>query len=219
MKKFLWISVFLICFFLLFIKIYFFPKQYHAKDFSIEEVYSQLDYDEDGIDDYHDILQGARRDAKARPTYKSAYYKGGYPPENEGVCSDLIWRAFLNAGYNLKDLIDSDIAANPEEYPGLDNGKPDPNIDFRRVRNLKVFFDKHALPLTLDLEDISAWQPGDIVIFGDNYTHIGIISDIRNHKGIPYLIHNAGQVRREEDALEKWNKKRKITGHYRFNNE
>lgn len=57
-------------------------------------------------------------------------------------------------------------------------------------------------------------MPGDIVAFGSN--HIGIISNYRNKKGIPYLIHNAGQRKFEEDALEQWNKKRGITGHYRW---
>lgn len=48
-------------------------------------------------------------------------------------------------------------------------------------------------------------MPGDIVIFGT--THIGIVSDKRNKDGVPYLIHNAGQPLREEDALLSWNKK------------
>lgn len=49
---------------------------------------------------------------------------------------------------------------------------------------------------------IEAWQPGVIVIF-ENSNHIGIISDKRNRNGVPYLIHNAGQPKREEDALIK----------------
>jgi len=57
-------------------------------------------------------------------------------------------------------------------------------------------------------------QPGDIVVFGS--THIGIISDIRNEKGIPYLIHNGGQPKREEDFLELYNVYEPISGHYRL---
>lgn len=215
-KRFCLIGVFLT--FLISLSIFIKPKVYYASDFDIETILSANDYDDDGIDDFTDIMLGARNDAINKPKYKSVYYAGGYPPDNEGVCSDVIWRAFKNAGYNLKDMIDIDIKNNPSDYPGLDD-VPDSNIDFRRVRNLKVFFDKYATKLTLDPYEVASWQPGDIVIFGKNYTHIGIISDKRNKDGIPYLIHNAGQYNREEEALIKWYKKSGITGHYRYEGE
>lgn len=194
------------------------PKRvYKASDFDIETIYSGIDYNKNGIDDLQDILIGARKDAKAHPKYvANSYTAGGYPEDDIGVCSDVIWRAFKEAGYSLKDLVDKDISENIELYPAT-NGKPDKNIDFRRVRNLKVFFDRYATILTNDIYDISSFQPGDIVIFGEKYTHVGIISDKRNKEGIPYLIHNAGQPIREEDALEMWTKLNKITGHYRWN--
>ncbi len=53
------------------------------------------------------------------------------------------------------------------------------------------------------------------MLFSDN--HVAIISDKRNSKGIPFLIHNANQFRREDDAFEMWSKSRGITGHFRFN--
>ena len=186
---------------------------YTAKDFGIETVISKIDYDKDGIDDYTDILQGAKIEAKNKPTYKSAYYSGGYPPDNEGVCTDVIWRALKNAGYTLKDMVDKDIKENTDKYPRV-AGKPDQNIDFRRVPNLKVYFERNHIVLTTDLSKIEEWQPGDIVVFGS--THIGIISDQRNEKGIPYLIHNGGQPIREEDFLEKYDKYEPISGHYRL---
>ena len=190
-------------------------KVYFAKDFNINIIKSEIDFDNDGIDDYMDIMLGARIDAITKPKYDSSYYSGGYPPDNVGVCSDVIWRAFKNAGYLLKDMIDEDIKTNQEDYPLIT--KRDSNIDFRRVRNLKVFFDKYAISLTNDINLIEEWMPGDIVIFGKKYTHIGIISDKRNKKGIPYLIHNAGQSNREEDSLKYWALKESITGHYRWN--
>ena len=186
---------------------------YTAEDFGIETVVSKTDYDNDGINDYTDILQGAKIEAKNKPTYKSAYYSGGYPPDNEGVCTDVIWRAFKNAGYTLKGMVDKDIKENVDKYPRV-AGKPDPNIDFRRVPNLKVYFERNHIVLTTDLSEIEQWQPGDIVIFGS--THIGIISDKRNKKGIPYLIHNGGQPIREEDFLETYDKYEPISGHYRL---
>ncbi len=186
---------------------------YTAEDFEITTIYSKKDKDEDGIDDYTDILLGARIEAEKKPTYKSEYYQGGYPPDGEGVCTDVIWRAFKNAGYSLKDMVDEDIKNNISKYPRV-NGKPDPNIDFRRVPNLKVYFERNQISLTTDLSKIEEWQPGDIVVFGS--THIGIISDKRNEKGIPFLIHNGGQPNKEEDFLEKYNAYEKISGHYRM---
>lgn len=202
---------------ILFVYFWFLPLPYYsASDFGIIELKSNIDYDNDGIDDYMDIMLGARIDAENHPIYDGSYVAGGYPDDNRGVCADVIWRAFKNAGYILKDMIDEDIRNSPSDYPGLDT-KPDPNIDFRRVRNLKVFFDKYAEKLTLDIYDIENWQPGDIVVFGKNYKHIGIISDKRNKDGIPYLIHNSNQLNREEDALVRWSIHQKVTGHYRWN--
>lgn len=188
-------------------------RTYTDNDFNIETIISSTDYDNDGIDDYSDILQGAKIEAEKKTKYKSAYYAGGYPPDIEGVCTDMVWRALKNAGYLLKDMVDEDIKNNVDEYPRV-NGKPDPNIDFRRVPNLKVYFERNQISLTTDLSKIEEWQQGDIVVFGNS--HIGIISDKRNKKGIPYLLHNAGQLLREEDVLEIYNKYNPITGHYRM---
>ena len=193
-----------------------YPKyktSYTAEDFGIETLKSKTDYDNDGIDDYTDILEGAKIEAKKKPTYKSEYYSGGYPPDGEGVCTDVIWRALKNAGYSLKDMVDKDIKNNLSKYPRV-NGKPDPNIDFRRVPNLKVYFERNHVVLTNDLTKIEEWQPGDIVVFGSS--HIGIISDKRNERGVPYLLHNGGQPLREEDILELYIKYDPITGHYRM---
>lgn len=188
-------------------------RTYTDNDFYIETIISSTDYDNDGIDDYSDILQGAKIEAEKKTKYKSAYYAGGYPPDTEGVCTDMVWRALKNAGYLLKDMVDEDIKNNVDEYPRV-NGKPDPNIDFRRVPNLKVYFERNQISLTTDLSKIEEWQQGEIVVFGNS--HIGIISDKRNKNGIPYLLHNAGQLLREEDVLEIYNKYNPITGHYRM---
>lgn len=195
----------------------FIPKKvYSAKDFNIEVIKSSSDKNGNGIDDYTDIMLGARKDAENKPKYVAeSYTLGGYPDDSIGVCTDVIWRAFKNAGYSLKDMVDEDISKNISLYPAT-NGKQDKNIDFRRVRNLKVFFDRHATILTNDIYEIDKWQPGDIVIFGNDYSHIGIISDKRNKNGVPYLIHNSGQPKREEDILEIYTKFVNVTGHYRW---
>ncbi|MGI6498392.1 MAG: DUF1287 domain-containing protein [Oscillospiraceae bacterium] len=180
---------------------------YTAADFGIETLKSPYDKDGDGIDDYRDLLLSARAYVNTRPKYKSTYESGGYPPEGMGVCTDVIWSAFQGAGYDLKALIDADIAAHLDAYPAIRT--PDPNIDFRRVRNLDVFFRRHAEPIPTDLSNLSAWQPGDIVLYAD---HIAIVSDRRNKDGLPYIIHHAGQPIYEENALTR----APILAHYRW---
>lgn len=189
-------------------------KYYVASDFNINILKSEIDYDNDGIDDYNDILNGAKEVGKNKPNYKSAYYDGGYPPDDEGVCTDVIWRALKNAGYDLKSLVDEDIKNNGEKYTKIVDA--DSNIDFRRVYNLHVFFENNTLSLTTDINKIEEFQPGDILIF-KNDKHIGIVSDKRNKKGHPYVIHHVpGVINKinnlEEDILDKY----KVIGHYRF---
>ena len=217
MKKYIILFVFILILFILLILNYFnIPKKktYTSSYFNIEEVKSDIDYDNDGIDDYTDIVLSALEYGKKRPNYKSKYYLGGYPPLSEGVCTDLIWRSLKGAGYDLKSMIDSDISENLSSYVRTTN--PDPNIDFRRVYNLHVFFENNYLKLTNDVSLISEFQPGDILIF-NNDTHIGIVSNKRNKKGYPYIIHHVPSLRNklnnlEEDVLLKYN----VVGHYRF---
>ena len=185
-------------------------KVYYAEDFNIETVKSSVDFNKNGTNDYEDILKGARMAVESLPTYRGDYWDTAYPPDDIGVCTDVVWRAFKNAGYSLKDMIDMDIAENLSEYPRI-TGKPDPNIDFRRVPNLMSFFKRNATVLTLDTKEIEEWQPGDIVTYGTD--HVAIVSDKRNGKGVPYIIHHGSDHhKREEDNLYQDN----ISGHYRF---
>jgi uncharacterized protein YijF (DUF1287 family) len=182
---------------------------YTAQELGIETVTSPLDADGDGIDDYTDLLLGGRAYINTRPRYKSAYYAGGYPDDGCGVCTDVIWQAFQAAGYSLRDLVDADIAASPEAYPNITDR--DANIDFRRVENLLTFFTRHARSLPTDFDDPAAWQPGDIVVFTG---HIGLCSDRRNAKGIPFLIHHGNLI----DGAVEWNQMAQYTvaGHFRW---
>ncbi|MBR5521827.1 MAG: DUF1287 domain-containing protein [Oscillospiraceae bacterium] len=182
---------------------------YSGEDFGIETVCSSVDYNQNGIDDYMDILLGARADAENHPKYDGSYQENGYPPDDIGVCTDVVWRGFKNAGYSLRYMVDKDIAMYPEDYPRVT--KRDDKIDFRRVVNLRVFFDKYAVELTTDTSQTDQWQGGDIVIFKDN-KHIGIVSDRRTRDGRVYIIHNGGQPVREEDYL----KRGEVIRHYRF---
>lgn len=184
---------------------------YYNSHFGIATYRSDADYDGDGIDDQTDILQGVRAYVATKPKYKSAYYAGGYPDDGYGVCTDVVAQGFLNAGYDLRELVSADIAAAPEAY---NIATPDKNIDFRRVRNLSVFFERHAISLTTDITKIEEWQGGDIIIFEDD--HIGIISDKRNGNGTVFIIHHGSplQAGYEQDILEG---RDDIVGHYRWN--
>ena len=165
-------------------------RKYSNSDFNINTYISSIDKDNDGIDDQTDILNSVREYIKTKPKYKSKYYSTGYPNDEYGVCSDIVAFGLKDAGYDLREL---------------------ENIDFRRVRNLKVYFERNSIKLTTDINDISSWQGGDIIIFKK---HIGIVSDKRNSKGIPFIIHHANpyQLHYEEDILENRND---IIGHYR----
>ncbi len=187
---------------------------------AVPRLLSPIDKDGDGVDDLSDIVAGARTEVSRRTLYRSAYYAGGFPPDGEGTCTDVIWRAFQAAGYDLKAMVDADIQANTADYPRV-GGQPDPNIDFRRVPNLAVFLPKVALNLTTDvrpgdLASLSEWQGGDIVVFGLGgvFDHIAVVSDRRRPDGVPLLIHNYGPVTVEDDNLLAW--PTGIAAHFRF---
>lgn len=197
------------------------PQPPASGTLNIQRIVSSSDKDQDGLNDTDDILEGARKDAENKPVYRDGYYSGGYPPDDEGVCTDVIWRAFKNAGYMLKDMIDEDIRNNVDLYSRV-KGKPDPNIDFRRIKNLRVFFDCYAISLTTEIipgdeDNLKEWQAGDIVVFDDPLEHIGILSDLRNQDGVPLIIHNCGPYTQENDMLLYWRDNcSPIIGHYRF---
>lgn len=184
-------------------------KKYTNSDFNIDTYISSIDKDNDGIDDQTDILNNVREYVKTKPKYKSKYYSTGYSNDEYGVCSDVVAFGLLNAGYNLMEQVNKDIINNKDQY---NIEVVDKNIDFRRVRNLKIYFERNSINLTTNINDISSWQGGDIVVFKN---HIGIVSNKRNRKGIPFIIHHANpyQIYYEEDILEHRND---IVGHYRI---
>ncbi len=185
-------------------------KSYSNSDFGIDTYISNVDKDNDGIDDQTDILNNVKQYIKTNPKYKSKYYAVGYPDDNYGVCTDVVGSGLLNAGYDLMELVNQDIKANKDLY-NID--VIDKNIDFRRVRNLYVYFERNSTKLTNDIYDIKEWQGGDIIVYKK---HIAIVSDKRNKKGISYIIHHYGPSQRkyEQDILE--NKNNEIIGHYRI---
>lgn len=213
MKKKLLIIIIFICLFIILYLLYYFNyiphKKYNNNYFNIKTYISNIDKDNDGIDDQKDILDGAKKYISTKPKYKSKYYNTGYPNDGYGVCTDVVAFALKDAGYDLQSLVNEHILANKDLY---DIEVVDKNIDFRRVKNLKIYLDYNAISLTTDINDIEKWQGGDIVVFKN---HIGIVSDNRNRKGISFVIHHANPYQKyyEEDILEYHND---IVGHYRI---
>ncbi len=201
--------IFLLMTYILYIFNYIPHKQYSNEDFNIKTYTSNVDKDGDGIDDQTDILNNVREYIATNPKYKSQYYANGYPDDEYGVCTDVVAFGLKNAGYDLMQLVNEDIQNNRDDY---EIETIDKNIDFRRVNNLQVYFDNHAISLTTDITKIDEWQGGDIVIFNN---HIGIVSDKRNKRGITFVIHHANPYQRdyEEDFLELRND---IIAHYRI---
>ena len=167
------------------------------------------------------IIASARNQIGVVIKYDTAYFADALVPPDSGVCADVVWRALKDNGYDLRTEVDNDIKNNPNDYQNVD--QPDNAIDFRRVKNLKVFFDKYAKSLTLDvisgsIENLSYWQAGDLVTFAplpeSGLTHIAIVSDKRRRDGVPLLIHNYGRGTVEDDYLTNWPSE--ITGHYRL---
>ena len=184
-------------------------KKYSNEYFNIKTYTSLIDKDNDGIDDQTDILNNVYEYIKTNPKYKSKYYASGYPDDGYGVCTDVVAFGLKGAGYDLIELVNEDIKQNRSNY---DIDIIDKNIDFRRVKNLKIFFKNNAISLTTDVYDIESWQGGDIVIFQN---HIGIVSNNRNKDGVTFIIHHANPFQNyyEEDILES---RHDIIGHYRI---
>jgi uncharacterized protein YijF (DUF1287 family) len=184
-------------------------RSYKSEHFGIKEVLGTFDYNKDGFTDAQNFVSGGREGAYSLRTYVDKYYWNSYPPAGEGVCTDVIWMAYREAGYTLRRMVHKDIVENTQLY-WRTGGAPDMAIDFRRVNNLYIYLRRKAIQLTSDLSQVEQWQPGDIVVFWGN--HIGIVSDKRDRYGVPYMIHHGGGLNREESAMHR----QPILGHFRF---
>lgn len=168
------------------------------------------------------IVNGAKREVLRGVRYDAAYLPIDYPngdvPRDQGACTDVIVRALRAAGCDLQREIHKDMTRNFPAYPrdwGL--SAPDSNIDHRRVSNHLVFLKRHgrALPLGTTGADAKTWRPGDLVYWRltpSRLTHCGVLSNDRNSKGLPLVLHNIGPTASQQDCLEKW----EIIGHFRY---
>ena len=132
-------------------------------------------------------------------TYNGRYQSIGFPwgdvPNNIGVCSDVVVRAYRKLGIDLQHLVNHDMSLNFHAYPSFSQWrlrKPDSNIDHRRVLNLQVFFARAGLSLPISYNPRN-YRPGDLVTWNirSGMPHIGIVSDKLAADGItPLIIHN-----------------------------
>jgi uncharacterized protein len=150
------------------------------------------------------------------PAYVRISYPGGDVPADTGVCTDEVIRSYRALGIDLQKEVHEDMVQNFSAYPRKWHwslGKPDPNIDHRRVPNLMVFFQRkgETLPTSNHAQD---YNPGDLVTWdlGGGVPHIGIVVAERVASGRYMVVHNIGQGPRMEDVLFNW----KVTGHYRY---
>ncbi|MFS8086396.1 MAG: DUF1287 domain-containing protein [Acidobacteriota bacterium] len=165
------------------------------------------------------LIDGAADQVGKTTTYDPSYQKIDYPngdvPIETGVCSDVIVRAFRNAGIDLQKDVHEDMKGNFSAYPtkwGLSG--TDANIDHRRVPNLQTYLTRKGKSLPTD-GGSETFQPGDIVTWdlGGGIDHVGMVVNVWYKPSQRYLVaHNIGAGTRMEDVLFSW----KITGHYRY---
>jgi uncharacterized protein len=162
------------------------------------------------------LVDAAESQIGVTVSYDPAYVKLPYPngdvPEERGVCTDVVIRAYRVAfWFDLQKLVHEDMTRNFSSYPktwGLK--KPDRNIDHRRVPNLQRFFKRR----NSEVNSVD-YQAGDIVtmMVGKTLPHIAIVSATLNDAGDrPLLIHNIGTGTKREDILGTF----LVTGHYRY---
>jgi uncharacterized protein YijF (DUF1287 family) len=149
------------------------------------------------------------------PAYSVLAFPNGDVDRAKGVCTDVVIRAFRDAlGHDLQALVNADMRANFMAYPknwGL--GRPDRNIDHRRVPNLATYWRRQGASLAVTT-DPADWRPGDIftAMVNGRLPHTGIVSDRKDTTGVPLVLHNIGGGTREEDALFD----HRLTGHFRW---
>ena len=156
-------------------------------------------------------------------TYDPAYFKinfpGGDVPLAKGVASDLVVRCYRKIGIDLQEEINKDMKSSHRQYPELwGSNAIDPNIDHRRVPNLKCFFSRKGETIK-NSREAAEYQTGDIVVWAlpNADMHIGIVvPGPDGQAGSPWVVHHpAGGSVKWENALFDY----QLLGHYRYPSE
>lgn len=164
------------------------------------------------------LVEAARAQIGVTVLYDPGYVKLGYPggdvPQDRGVCTDVVVRAYRKVGADLQVLVHQDMKRAWSAYSNTWRMKgTDRNIDHRRVPNLATFLARHG-QVVRDLKTPAAFLPGDVVTWrlASGVPHIGLVSDRKGDSGTPLVIHNIGSGTQEEDVLFSYT----VTGHYRY---
>ena len=148
-------------------------------------------------------------------SYRRLAYPGGDVPDDLGVCTDLVIRAYRALGIDLQKMVHEDMVAAFDLYPKRWGASmPDPSIDHRRVPNLQVFFGRHGETIVVTREP-DDYRPGDLVtwLLPGNLPHIGIVTGRYSVDGRrPLIVHNIGAGPALDDLLFTY----EIDGHYRY---
>lgn len=165
------------------------------------------------------LINSVYEQSKVTRSYDPAYVKLAYPngdvDSSTGVCTDVVIRAFRAQGIDLQKKVHEDMRQAFKNYPkqwGLRS--PDPNIDHRRVPNLKTYFDRQGKSLTIS-DQPDDYQAGDLVVWElpSGQEHIGVVLAERSPDELrPLIGHNVGAGTNVEDVLFAW----PIRGHYRY---
>jgi uncharacterized protein YijF (DUF1287 family) len=156
------------------------------------------------------VVRDLSRQERAQIWYHDAYYQGGDPPPDVGVCTDVVVRAYRAGGVDLHALVAADVRNYPHAY-GI--ARPDPNIDYRRCRNLVVYFRRHAA----EIASAQDWRPGDVVFWSTHrdgrIDHVGVVSNDLDQEGAPAVFdHWPGDYVAEKGCLFAW----PIVRHFRM---
>jgi hypothetical protein len=147
--------------------------------------------------------------------YVSIKYPNGDVPPSQGVCTDVIIRAYRKLGIDLQKEVHEDMKSNFSKYPknwGLK--RTDTNIDHRRVLNLETFFSRKGQKLAVTKDPLD-YKTGEMVtwMITNKLPHIGIVTHLRSPDGNrPLIVHNVGGGQVLEDCLFSY----EIVGHYTF---
>jgi uncharacterized protein YijF (DUF1287 family) len=93
------------------------------------------------------LIEAAVEQSKVTTGYDPSWVKIDYPngdvPQDTGVCSDVVVRAFRKAGVDLQKEVHEDMTRAWSEYPRRWGASgTDSNIDHRRVLNLMTYFER-----------------------------------------------------------------------------
>lgn len=169
------------------------------------------------------LVEAAIAQTQTSTTYTSRYFNIPYPngdvPQEFGVCTDVVIRAYRAIGIDLQQRVHEDMKSHFSLYPKLWGlTTTDTNIDHRRVPNLQVFFRRFGKTLPIS-QNSADYKAGDIVTWnlrddGGNLPHIGIVTQHQaaDDSNRPLIVHNIGAGPKIEDMLFDY----KITGHYRY---